>query len=131
MSDTRLTPPSAPLFRPSAPALAALATLGLVALGTAIHLRYRVIEQTEFGLACDAGLGSWLCLVRTAVSALFENGVFGAVGLAAAVAALLRPGVVAVAIGVAASAFGVVLHNAGLSGLAAALLILCFARRAG
>ena len=31
-------------------------------------------------------------------------------------------------IGLAASALGVVLHNAGLSGLAAALLILCFAR---
>ena len=122
--------PRARLFRPSAAALGGVAAIAIAALGVAIWLRYGVIEQTQFGLACDAGLGSFLCLTRTAVSALFENGVFGVVSLAAAVLALIRPGVALFAIGLVVSAFGVVLHNAGLSGLAAALLILCFARPA-
>jgi len=120
------------LFRLSAPAFAGVAAAGAVALGLALYLRYRVIQNTEFGLACDAGLyaglGTWLCLTRTAAMALLENGVFGAVSLAAAVVALIRPGAALVAIAVAASAFGVVLHNDGLSGFAAALLMLCFAR---
>jgi hypothetical protein len=50
--------------------------------------------------------------------------------LAAAVLNLVRPSIVLVAIGIAAAGFGLVLHNAALSGLAAALLILSLARPA-
>jgi hypothetical protein len=122
-------PPQEPrLFRPSAASLNWIITIGFLALGYAIYLRYLVIEQTQIGLACDGGLKTWLCLSRTVAQALFENEVFGWVSLGAAVLALIRPTLPLFTIGLAASAFGVVLHNAGLSGLAAALLILCFAR---
>jgi hypothetical protein len=93
-----------------------------------MHLRYLVIQQPQVGLACDAGLSTWLCLSRTVVSALFNNEVFGWVGLGAAVLNLVRPGLPLFTIGLAASAFGIVLYNAGLSGLAAALLVMSFAR---
>jgi hypothetical protein len=116
------------LFRPSAASLNWVIMIGFLSLGYAIYLRYLVIEQTQIGLACDAGLKTWQCLSRTVVSAFFDYEVFGWVSLSAAVLALVRPTLPLFTIGVAASAFGIVLHNAGLSGLAAALLILCFAR---
>jgi len=116
------------LFQPSAASLNWIITIGFVSLGYAMYLRYLVIEQTQFGLACDAGLKTWLCLSRTVVSALFENEVFGWVSLGAAVLTLIRPVLPLFTISLAASAFGIVLHNAALSGLAAALLIMCFAR---
>ncbi len=130
MSDSNSDiPPQEPrLFRPSATSLNWVITIGFLALGYAIYLRYLVIEQTQIGLACDGGLRTWLCLSRTVVQVLFENEVFGWVSLGAAVLALIRPTLPLFTIGLAASAFGIVLHNAGLSGLAAALLILCFAR---
>ena len=113
---------------PSARALNWLLTIGFLSLGYALYLRYLVIEQTQIGLACDAGLKTWQCLSRTVVSALFENEVFGWVSLGAAVLTLIRPVLPLFTIGLATSAFGIVLHNAGLSGLAAALLIMTFAR---
>ena len=116
------------LFRPSAASLNWVIAIGFLALGYAIYLRYLVIEQTQIGLACDAGLRTWQCLSRTVVSALFENEVFGWISLGAAVLTLIRPVLPLFTISLAASAFGIVLHNAGLSGLAAALLIMCFAR---
>jgi hypothetical protein len=116
------------LFRPSAASFNWVITIGFVSLGYAMYLRYLVIEQTQIGLACDGGLKTWQCLSRTVVSALFENQVFGWVSLGAAVLTLIRPTLPWFTIGVAASAFGIVLHNAALSGLAAALLIMCFAR---
>lgn len=116
------------LFRPSAASLNWVIAIGFVALGYAIYLRYLVIEQTQIGLACDAGLRTWQCLSRTVISALFENQVFGWISLGAAVLTLIRPALPLFTIGLAASALGVVLHNAALSGLAAALLIMCFAR---
>ncbi len=132
MSESNAVPddprPQRRLFRPSAAALNWVITVGFLSVGYAIYLRYLVIEQTQIGLACDAGLRSWQCLSRTVVSALFENEVFGWVSLGAAVLTLIRPVVPLFTIGLAASAFGIVLHNGGLSGLAAALLIMSFAR---
>jgi hypothetical protein len=116
------------LFRPSAASLNWVIAIGFVSLGYAMYLRYLVIEQSPIGLACDAGLRTWLCLTRTVVSALFNNEVFGWVSLGAAVLTLIRPTLPLFTIGLAASAFGLVLYNAALSGLAAALLIMCFAR---
>src|SRR5579871_3593937 len=104
-------PRRARLFRPSAAALNWVIAIGLVSLGYAMYLRYLVIEQHQVGLACDAGLKTWLCLSRTVTTALFENEVFGWVGLGAAVLTLIRPGVVLFTIALAASAFGIVLHN--------------------
>jgi len=116
------------LFRPSAASLNWVIAIGFVSLGYAMYLRYLVIEQSQIGLACDAGLKTWLCLSRTVVSALFNNEVFGWVSLGAAVLSLIRPALPLFTIGLAASAFGLVLYNAALSGFAAALLIMCFAR---
>jgi hypothetical protein len=116
------------LFAPSAAALNWVITIGFVSLGYAMYMRYLVIEQPSVGLACDAGLKTWLCLSRQVVIALFENYVLGWVSLGAAVLALIRPSVPLFTIGLATTAFGLVLHNAGLSGFAAALLIMCFAR---
>jgi hypothetical protein len=115
-------------FMPSPVALNWVIAIGLTSLGYAIYLRYLIIEQTSVGLACDGGLKTWLCLTRQVVTALSENEVFGWVGLGAAVLALVRPSLPLFLIGLAASAFGTVLHNGALSGLAAALLIMCLAR---
>ena len=61
---------------------------------------------------------------------LFNHGVFGYVALAVALLNLLRPSIVLISLALAAAAFGVVLHNADLSALAAGLLILSLARPA-
>jgi len=130
--DTTAHEPDAPrrprLFAPSAAALNWIITIGFVSLGYAMYMRYLVIEQPTVGLACDAGLETWLCLSRKVVVALLENYVFGWVSLGAAVLALIRPSVPLFTIALAITAFGLVLQNAGLSGFAAALLIMCFAR---
>jgi hypothetical protein len=121
---------AARLFRPSAASLNWVIAIGFLSLGYAMYLRYLVIEQSAVGLACDNGLKTWLCLSRAVVSALFNNEVFGWVGVGAAVLALIRPSLALFTIALSASAFGIVLYNAGLSGLAAALLVMCFARPA-
>lgn len=121
---------AARLFRPSAASLNWVIAIGFLSLGYAMYLRYLVIEQSAVGLACDNGLRTWLCLSRTVASALFNNEVFGWVGVGGAVLALIRPSLPLFTIALAASAFGIVLYNAALSGLAAALLVMCFARPA-
>jgi hypothetical protein len=64
------------------------------------------------------------------VIVLSNHSVFGWVALGAAVLNLIRPSILLVAVALAAAAFGVVLHNANLAGLAAALLMLSLARPA-
>jgi hypothetical protein len=118
------------LFMPSPTALNWVMAIGFVSLGYAMYLRYLVIEDSRIGLACDTGLKTWLCLSRTVVSALFDNQVFGWAALGAAVLAVIRPSLPLFTIGLAASAFGIVLYNAALAGPAAALLIMCLARPA-
>jgi len=122
-------PPRLPrLFAPSAATLNWVISIGFLALGYAMYMRYLVIEQPSVGLACDLGLKTWLCLSRKVASALFGHYVFGWVSLGAAVLALIRPSVPLFTIGLVFTAFGIVLYNASLSGFAAALLIMCFAR---
>jgi hypothetical protein len=118
------------LFLPSAHQTSFLLIVGFLALGEALYLRYLAIEYATVSLACQGGLQTWLCTSFRAVIALYNNGVFGWVALAVAVLNLLRPSIVLVAVALAAAAFGLVLHNAGLAGLAAALLILSLARPA-
>ena len=91
-------------------------------------MRYLVIEQPSVGLACDAGLATWLCLSRKVTAALFDRYVFGWVSLGAATLNLIRPSVPLLTIALVFTAFGIVLYNASLSGFAAALLVMCFAR---
>jgi hypothetical protein len=115
-------------FAPSTRQTQWLIALGLISLGYAIYLRYQAIELTSVGIACQGGAQTWLCATRRWVTILFEHSVFGWVALAAAVLNLIRPHLLLLSIGLAAAAFGIVLHNAALAGLAAGLLILSFAR---
>jgi hypothetical protein len=117
-----------PLFRPTARQTNWLIAAGLLSLGYAIYLRYLAVEFTSVGLACQAGLPTWLCLTRRVVIGLFTNSVFGWVALIAAILNLIRPSLVLFGVGLVAAGFGVVLYNVGLSALAAGLLILSLAR---
>ena len=118
------------LFLPTARQLNILLIVGFLAVGEALYLRYLAIEYAPVSLACQAGLNTWLCATFRLVIRLYNHGVFGWLALAAAVLNLVRPSIVLVAVALAAAGFGLVLHNADLSGLAAALLILSLARPA-
>lgn len=117
------------LFLPSLRAAIALAVIALSAIGGALYLRYLVIENSVVGLACEGGVKSSLCMARQIAIALFTHSAFGITALAAAALNLLRPSPVFFAVALAAAGFGIVLYNVALSGLAAALLTLSFARR--
>jgi hypothetical protein len=118
------------LFLPTARQLNWLLLIALLSLGEALYLRYLAIEYAPVSLACQAGLDTWLCATFRLVIVLFNHSAFGWVALAAAVLNLLRPSILLVGVALAAISFGLVLHNAGLAGLAAALLLLTLARPA-
>ena len=118
------------LFLPSARAALVLLIMGFLSVGYALYLRYLTVEQASVGLACEAGLDTWLCFTRKIAIVLFTHSVFGIVALAVAALNLLRPSLVLFAVVLAAAGFGIVLYNVGLSALAVALLVLSFARRA-
>jgi hypothetical protein len=117
-------------FLPSARALNWLLVIAFLSLGYALYLRYLVIEQPTVGQACDAGLNTWLCLSRKVAAGLFNHQVFGWIALVLATLNLIRPSLPLFAIGLAVTAFGIVLYNVGLSAFAAALLITSLARPA-
>ncbi len=123
-------PSSTRRFLPTAPQTNWLVGIGLVSLGYALYLRYLVIENVPVGLACDAGAQTWICLSRKVGLAFDEHGVYGWVAAGAAALTFIRPTVMWFAIALAASALGLVLHNAGLAGSAVALLLLSLARPA-
>ncbi len=119
-----------PRFLPSARQTNWLLCVGFLSVGYALYLRYRAIEFAPVSLECQAGLDTWLCGTFRTVIVLYDHSVFGAVALGAALINVLRPSVVMFAIALAAAAFGIVMHNLGLSGLAAALLVVSLARPA-
>ena len=119
-----------PLFLPTARQLNWLLIVAFLSLGEALYLRYMAIENVTVSLACQAGRDTWLCGTIRQTIVLFTYEVFGAVALAAALLNLLRPSLVLVTVALAAVSFGVVLHNADLSALAAGVLILSLARPA-
>jgi len=118
------------LFLPSARAINWLLIIGFASLGYALYLRYLAVEQSTVGIACNAGFDTWFCFSRRIAIALFTNSVFGIAALIVAALNLLRPSLVLFAAALAATCFGVVLYNIGLSSLAAGLLVLSLARRA-
>jgi hypothetical protein len=118
------------LFLPTARQANWLLIVGFVAFGGALYLRYRAIDHAPVSLACRNGLDTWLCTsVRLAIP-LSNHAVFGWLALAAALLNFVRPSIVLVTVAIAAAGFGLVLHNADLAGLAAALLIFSLARPA-
>src|SRR6266545_4876774 len=110
------------LFRPTAHQINWLLVITLASLGEALYLRYLAIEYANVSLACQAGLQTWLCISFRVAIALFNHQAFGLVAFTAAVLNLIRPSIVLVAVTLAVAAFGLVLHNAELSGLAVAYL---------
>src|ERR1700757_3917951 len=118
------------LFLPSARATNWLLIVGFCAMGYALYMRYLAIEQSTVGLACGAGLNTWLCFSRKIVIALYQNTVFGWTALVLAAINLVQPSLVTFGLGVAAVCLGIVLYNIELSGVAAGLLVLSLARRA-
>jgi len=119
-----------PLFLPTARQANWLLIVILLCLGEAIYLRYLAIENGNVALACQAGLTTWLCGTFRLTIVLFNHEIFGGVALAAALLNLVRPSLVLAAVALAAASFGVVLHNADLSALAAGVVILSLARPA-
>jgi hypothetical protein len=105
-----------------------LAAIAITALGCGLWLRYRVIELSSVGIACEAGAGTALCALRGTTIALFGHSAFGFVALIAALLHVMRPSVLVLAPGLAAAGLGIVLYNVGLSSLAVVLFILAFAR---
>ena len=119
-----------PLYLPTARQTNWLLVIGFLSLGEALYVRYMAIENVTVSLACQAGSRTWLCDTFRLSIVLFSHGVFGWVALAVALLNLLRPSIVLTALALAVAAFGVVLHNADFSALAAGVLILSLARPA-
>lgn len=119
-----------PLFLPSLRQSCWLLTVGIVAVGGALYLRYMVMQVPEKALACQAGLDTWLCLARKVAIDFFQHNVFGAVALGAAVLNLVRPSIVLVTVVLFTAGLGIVLYNVALSSLAVALVPLSLARTA-
>ena len=118
------------LFLPSARQVNWLTAIAFLSVGEALYLRHMALENSVTSLACRAGLDTWLCSSFRVAIVFYEHQIFGVVALAAALLNLIRPTLVLVAVALAASSFGLVLHNADLSALAAAGLILSLARPA-
>jgi hypothetical protein len=118
------------IFFPTARQTNWLLIVGFLAIGQALYLRYLAIEFAPVSLACQGGLQTWLCTTFRTVIVLYNHGVFGWIALIAAMLNLVRPSLVLMSVAIAAAAFGLVLHNTDLAGLAAALLVLSLARPA-
>jgi hypothetical protein len=119
-----------PLFLPTARQTNWLLIVAFLAVGQALYVRYMAIENPNVELACQAGLNTWLCSAFRMSIALYNHNVFGWVALVAALLNLVRPSIVLVAVALAAAGYGIVMHNADLSALAAGLLILSLGRPA-
>lgn len=125
-----MEPRSNRLFLPSARATNVLLVVGFGALGYALYVRYLGIEQSAIGLACNAGLDTWMCTQRRVLAALFDRAIIGWAAVIIAAVNLLRPTLVVFGLGLAIACVGVLLYNVMLSALAIGLLLLSFARRA-
>lgn len=117
-------------FLPNARATNWLLIVGFCSIGFALYMRYLAVEQSSVGLACQAGLNTWLCFTRQVTIVLFTYSVFGWFALIVATLNLLRPTLVLFAVALAAACCGLVLYNVGLSSLAVGLLVISLARRA-
>jgi len=118
------------LFLPTARQTNWLLAIAFLSLGEALYLRYQAMENSVVSLACQGGLGTWLCATFRLATVLYNHQVFGGIALAVALLNLIRPSLILFAVALAAAAFGVVMHNADLSALAAGALILSLARPA-
>ena len=118
-------------FIPTARATNWLLIVGFLAIGEALYLRYLAIEHAPVSLACQAGLKT-LAVHDIPAGRSRSTTTRCSAGSRSSrpVLNLVRPSIVLLSIAIAAAGFGLVLHNADLAGLAAALLILSLARPA-
>ncbi len=119
-----------PLFLPTARQTNWLLIVAFLAVGQALYIRYMAIENLNTELACQAGLQTWLCTAFRISIVFYNREIFGWAALGIALLNLIRPSIVLTALALAAAGFGIVLHNADLSALAAGVLILSLARPA-
>ena len=119
-----------PTFLPTPRQIYWLLVVAFLSVGEALYVRYMAIENLNVELTCQAGLRTWLCSTFRLSILLFNHEIFGAVALIAALLNLVRPSIALTTLALAAAGFGVVLHNANLSALAAGILILSLARPA-
>ena len=115
-------------FRPGPRAMNWLIALTMGATGWALYMRYVIVEPSVVGLACEGGLATFTCKMRSTVIALFGWSVFGGIALAAAVVQFVRPSLPALAIGLASAGIGLVLYNNVAAAVATMILILSLAR---
>jgi hypothetical protein len=128
MSPDPKAEPAAKLFMPSKRAAGIIAFLGFAAVSAALFLRYSIIQNSEIGVACEAGEKSLVCSLRLGAIRLFVQGLFGWIALLAAGFQLWRPNVLIFGMGIVFALFGLVLYNTRVSALAVALLLLSLAR---
>lgn len=122
--------PASGTFTPDSKAMNWLIFTTMAATGWAMYVRYMVIEPSVVGLACDAGLKTFQCQMRSVVIALFGWSVFGALALAGAAVQFVRPSVPALLFGLAFTGMALVLYNNIAGAIAAMVLILSLARPA-
>ena len=127
MNDAEAAPPR--LFRLSRRQAGWIGIFTVIAFAGAYCLRYRGIENSQVALACQAGAGTWFCETLKLATGLFRHSVFGWSALIAAALNLIHPSIVLFTFALVAAVIGLILYNAGLCGLATALLMLSFARR--
>ena len=118
-------------FLPTARQTNWLLIVGFLAIGEALYVRYLAIENAPVSLACQGGQNTWLCTTFHLAIAAYNNSVFGWVAVIAAALNLVRPSIVLMTVTIFAGGMGLVLHNAGLSGLAAGLLVRVWRARSG
>jgi len=123
--DTQRTPK---LFLPSRRASLILAALGIVALSTALFLRYGIIQNSAVGVACEAGEVSLTCKIRLAVILMFIQDLFGWAAIIASGVQVWRPNTLAFGTSLILALLGLVLYNTRASALAICLLVLSLAR---
>src|SRR5262245_46922303 len=111
------------LYRPTLRQTIGLAAIATLALTYGFVMRYAVIQNSVIGIGCETA-STLLCAGRYATIVLFQQQLFGAVALAAALFNLCRPRFVLAAIALIAAGAGIVLYNALLAALAIAILIL-------
>lgn len=110
-------------------ATAMAAAVIILAALAATYLRFGLVEATDVAAGCLAyGKTGLACTLRAATIAIFNVHGFGTTALVLAAWAFWRPNTVIMTLGFAAAVVGLVLYETGLSALAAAILILAFAR---
>src|SRR2546430_727954 len=107
-----------------------LLVVGFVTIGYALYLRYLAVEYSPVALACDAGLQTTLCKMRSLATYLFTPSFCALFVFIRGVLLLWRPSVALLTAGLVAAGLGIVLYNIVLPGRATGLLFLVFARPA-